>query len=445
MPVTREEVLEALRPIVDPDLGRSIVDLGFVKNVAICDGEVAVTIELTTPACPVKDRFRDEAKERIEALAGVSHARVLLTADVRAASGTSNVPGLEGVKNVVAVASGKGGVGKSTVAVHLALALAEDGAAVGLLDADIYGPSVPRILGLAAGPPAARPDGRIDPVAAHGVQAISMGLLADERTPVVWRGPMATQVVRQFLGRVAWGDLDYLVIDLPPGTGDIQLTIAQAAALAGAVIVTTPQDVATAVAGRGLRMFQEVNVPILGIVENMAGFVCAHCGRTTDVFGAGGGEKIAAEIGVPLLGRIPLDPAVAAACDRGEPCLSDAHRAVARNTAARLSTIRLGAADDLQPARFGIEADHIMIAWRDGTVARHPFRALRAACTCAGCRSETTGERLIREEDVPADVRALDLARVGLYAIRIIWSDGHSTGLYTFKYLREIGQATRRA
>jgi ATP-binding protein involved in chromosome partitioning len=316
--LSERAILDALRPIQDPDFKRSIVDLGFVKNLRIDGGKVAFAIELTTPACPVKERFEGEARAAVEKLPGVTSVEVTMTAQTRGSTHASRPEGLEEVKNVIAVASGKGGVGKSTVAVNLALALAETGAKVGLLDCDIYGPSIPLMLHI-SGRPQVTPDKKIHPLMSYGLKLMSIGFLAGENAPVIWRGPMVHGVIRQFLSDVKWGELDYLVLDLPPGTGDAALTICQTAPLAGAVIVTTPQEVALIDARKGLQMFQRVNVPVLGIVENMSYFTCDGCGKRHTLFGEGGAERAAKELDTVVLGHLPLQPDVVTAGDAGKP------------------------------------------------------------------------------------------------------------------------------
>ncbi len=317
-PVDRGKILAVLQTIIDPDLHRDIVSLGFVKDVRIEDGKVGVTIELTTPACPVKGEMERAARERIAALPGVTAVEVNMTSKVVQSPAALAGELLPGVRHMVAVASGKGGVGKSTVAVNLAVALAETGASVGLLDADIYGPSVPIMMGLRTARPAVR-DGKLQPLERFGLKMMSVGFIAGEDTPVIWRGPLVGKLVTQFLSDVDWGELDYLVVDLPPGTGDAQLTLTQVAPLAGAVIVTTPQDVALEDVRRGIRMFETVNVPVLGIIENMAYFICSNCGTRHEIFHHGGGAAAAATFEVPFLGEIPIDPAIREGGDRGVP------------------------------------------------------------------------------------------------------------------------------
>jgi len=339
-----QQILETLKSVQDPDLHRDIVSLGFIKDLKINGDAVSFLLELTTPACPVKDIMKAECEKKILALPGIKKVDIELSARVRATVNTT-IDGLKNIKHIVAVASGKGGVGKSTVACNLALAIRASGATVGLMDADIYGPSQPMMLGIKERPVVV--ENKVMPILSHGMKVISMGLLTGEDTPVIWRGPMVSGIIQQFLGQVEWGELDYLVIDLPPGTGDAQLTLTQQAPLSGAVIVTTPQDVALLDARKGLKMFQQVNVPVLGVVENMSYFICDGCNKKHYIFKEGGGQKIAQELDVPLLGEIPLDPRVAVGGDSGEPIVeacpdspvAGAYRELAGKVAAQLSII----------------------------------------------------------------------------------------------------------
>ncbi len=327
---TSAQVLDALRPIIDPDFGKSIVDLGFVKNIQIAGTRVAFAIELTTPACPVKAEFERAARERVLALPGVEEVAVEMTAQTRGRSSApqgEGPPVLPGVKNVIAVASGKGGVGKSTTAVNLALSLSKSGAAVGLMDADVYGPSLPLLLGVSGRPDTAERGTQkvILPLEAHGLRVMSMGFFVNESSPVIWRGPMVHGLIRQFLTDVDWGELDYLVIDLPPGTGDAALTLTQQAPISGAVIVTTANDLSLADARKGLKMFEKVSVPVLGVIENMSYFVPPDLpDRKYHIFGEGGGRRIAEELGVDFLGEVPIDPQVVAGNDAGNPIVEAA-------------------------------------------------------------------------------------------------------------------------
>jgi ATP-binding protein involved in chromosome partitioning len=353
--VSESSILKVLAEVQDPDLHRDIVSLGFVKNLKVQSGKVSFDVELTTPACPVKEQLKNQCYEKVKALPGVTEVEVKMTANVRSTGTQSNRVTIPGVRNVIAVASGKGGVGKSTVTLNLAVALAETGARVGLLDADIYGPSIPLMIGAKEKP--VTEAGRIEPVVKNGIKIMSMGFLVPENQPIVWRGPMIHGALTQFLTQVNWGELDYLLIDMPPGTGDAQLSISQSAPLSGALIVTTPQEVSLLDARKGLRMFQNVKVPILGVIENMAGFVCGHCEEVTPIFRVGGGDKIAQEMGVSLLGSIPLDPRIAEGGDKGTPIVS-AHPAaevskiykkLAGDVAAQLSVYQAQNAGQFKP------------------------------------------------------------------------------------------------
>jgi len=342
--VTKEDVLQALRQVVDPDLGRDIVSLGFITQNAVCEGTVKVTINLTTPACPVKEQMQTQATQLIEALPGVTEVNVEMTAEVRGNQAAERIIAPE-VKHFIAVSSGKGGVGKSTCAVNLAVALAQTGARVGILDCDVYGPDVPMMMGLTGQPE--QEGTKLIPKERHGVKTMSIGYLLEEDKPIIWRGPMVHKLIEQFLSDVQWGALDYLLVDMPPGTGDAQLSLAQIVPLTGAVLVTTPQAVSTFDVGKAIGMFKQVEVPILGMVENMAGFAIegmlegATSGKVklftgaeevevevgpegrfrtvVNVFGSGGGERLAARHGFPLLGRVPLNPAVRVGGDGGDP------------------------------------------------------------------------------------------------------------------------------
>ncbi len=313
---TKQQVLEALRGVHDPELGRDIVSLEFVKHIAVCDGHVRIQIELTTPACPMREAIRRDVDAAVRALDGVTDVDVAFTAQVR-----SSLPEkceLPGVRNIVAVGAGKGGVGKSTLSVLVAVGLARAGARVGLLDTDIYGPSIPKMLGIENARPEMEND-RVLPVEACGIKAMSMGLLIPPAEAVIWRGPMIHNAIRQFLEQVDWGELDYLIVDLPPGTGDVPLSLAQSIPLTGAVVVCTPQAVALADAVRAARMYEKLGVPVLGMVENMSYFIAPDTGREYDLFGRGGVEKAARELSVPFLGSIPINVAIRVTGDAGTP------------------------------------------------------------------------------------------------------------------------------
>src|SRR3954463_15104047 len=305
MQVEQAAVLEALTVVRDPDLNRDIVSLGFIKDLAIQGGRVAFTIELTTPACPVKEQMRDQAHAAVMALPGVKAVDVEMTASVRAVSAPeSGRAPVEGVKNVIAVGAGKGGVGKTTVAVNLAIALAQCGGRVGMIDGDIYGPNVPMMLGLKT---QLTTDGKkIIPAEQYGLQVISMGFMTSDEAPVIWRGPMLHGAIQQFFREVRWNNLDYLIVDMPPGTGDVALSLSQTVPVAGSIVVTTPQQVSLADSRRAVGMYKKLNIPTLGIIENMSHFVCPTCSHEADIFGRGGGEQMAQQLGVPFIGRIPI-------------------------------------------------------------------------------------------------------------------------------------------
>ncbi|HEX8651301.1 MAG TPA: Mrp/NBP35 family ATP-binding protein [Pyrinomonadaceae bacterium] len=316
--LTEQSVLEALRQIEDPDLHKDIVSLGFIKDLKIEGGEVSFRIVLTTPACPVKDQMEGAARELVGALPGVESVNVKMDAEVPKGRGIGDKVVVEGVRNIIAVSSGKGGVGKSTVAVNIAVSLALDGARVGLMDMDVYGPNVPLMLGASEARPEVEQN-KLLPIEAYGVRLMSMALLQPGDKPLIVRGPILHGLVKQFLSDVKWGELDYLIVDMPPGTGDVQLSLAQLVPVQGAVLVTTPQEVAVMDVRRALRMFETVAVPVLGVVENMSYFVAPDTGIRYDIFGEGGGEKLAAQYGVPFLGAIPLGLEVRAGGDSGVP------------------------------------------------------------------------------------------------------------------------------
>jgi ATP-binding protein involved in chromosome partitioning len=354
--LTEASVLKALSSVEEPELGGDLVSRRMIKNIVISGDQLRFDVELTTPACPLKDQIRDECLQALERLAGVAREQVTIefTAQVRPKGGIMEKAAIPGVSHVIAVSAGKGGVGKSTVAVNLAVALGQEGAKVGLLDADIYGPSIPTMLGTKGRhpDPITRADGQqaMTPIEAFGIKMISVGFIVEEGQPVIWRGPMVSQLLRQFLYQVDWGELDYLVIDMPPGTGDIALTLTQSlqnAGLTGAVTVTTPQAVATIDVVKSMEMFKKVNVPLLGIIENMAYFIAPDTGARYDIFGSGGAARLAGQLDVPLLGQIPIGMSIRSGGDSGRPAVTgdlpdgyaDLFREIARRLAARVSVM----------------------------------------------------------------------------------------------------------
>jgi ATP-binding protein involved in chromosome partitioning len=382
---------------------------------------------------------------------------------------------LPGIRHIIAVGSGKGGVGKSTVSVNLALALEQVGGRIGLVDADILGPSIPGMLGLPTNqPPMTTPSQTIVPAERYGLKTMSMAMLTGDDNPAILRGPMVNNYLNMFIGDVEWGTLDYLVIDLPPGTGDTQLTLAQNVPLSGAIIVTTPQDVSLKIARRGLRMFEKVHVPILGIVENMSTFTCPHCGKDTDVFRRGGGERMSKELGVPFLGSIPLDADVVTCGDAGLPIVlekpksvaAQAYLAIARTLARQLQGTPANAlkpfswewsSADTGPGwsegavvksgsrmtAIGLRRTNprtLSVLWEDGQQGHFDVRDLRLACPCALCIEEMSGSPLLDPSKVRPDVAPVTLTSVGSYGITIKWNDGHSTGIYSFESLRSLAE-----
>jgi ATP-binding protein involved in chromosome partitioning len=363
---------------------------------------------------------------------------------------------LASVTHVIAIASGKGGVGKSTVTANLGVALRYLGNTVGLLDADLYGPSQPGMLGASSARGETRESGALVPADRNGMKFLSMGLFMPSDGPLVWRAPMAMKAITQFLTATDWGKLDYLLIDLPPGTGDVQLTLAQQARLSGAIIVTTPQEVALGIAKKGLEMFRNLNIPILGIVENMSGYACGHCGEVTEIFKKGGGEKLARTLGVPYLGALPLDPEIMMSGDEGKPVLErDAQSAASQailKLANRVDQETRAAAqaaqgkDQLEPKSFALVqspsdsggAQELRIEWADGDASSIDPYTLRVNCGCASCVDENTGKPLLDPKRVATDIRMISVQGVGRYALTASFSDGHSTGIYPFKKLRAM-------
>lgn len=473
--LTPELILATLSAIEDPDFHKNIVELGFVQNLTISEeGAIAFDLVLTTPACPIKDQFVADCKRLVGALDGVTSVEVVLKAQVKQSTNFQQGSLLAGVQNIIAVSSGKGGVGKSTVTANLAMSLALSGARVGVLDADIYGPSMVMMFGVDKGPEV-REDRTLVPVSVSGIQIVSMAMFSDPSKATIWRGPMVTQMIQNFLHRVHWGNLDYLLIDFPPGTGDIQLTLTQNCPISGAVVVTTPQEVALADVRKGLAMFRAVAVPVIGVVENMSYFICDNCEKKHYIFRQGGGSRTAKELGLPFLGEIPLEGRVADSGDAGRPLVyTDPNSAPSRafldlaGTVAQQLAIYASKAGGIAP--FSMEFDDFAIApvppsmvapngssldvvaqsisrtpdgkltlgWSDGTFTLYPSHQLRLDCPCAACVDEWTGEKLLDEASIPNDVKPATIYTVGRYAIGIGFSDGHKGGIYTYERLRKL-------
>ncbi|MCX7136238.1 MAG: iron-sulfur cluster carrier protein ApbC [Proteobacteria bacterium] len=344
MAITEQQVQAALKELTDPNTGKDYVTGKEAKNIKIDGDNVSLDILLGYPARTQIEPIRKQVVAKLKTIPGIGSVTANVTMKIVSHAVQRGVKLVPGVKNIIAVASGKGGVGKSTTAVNLALALAAEGVSVGMLDADIYGPSQPTMLGI-TGRPESKDGKRLEPMEGHGIQAMSIGFLIDVETPMVWRGPMVTQALEQLLNETNWRDIDYLVVDLPPGTGDIQLTLAQRVAVTGAVIVTTPQDIALMDARKGLKMFEKVNIPILGVVENMSLHICSKCGHAENIFGSGGGDRMSKDYGIDLLGSLPLDIRIREQADSGKPTVvadpdgqvAEIYRQIARKVAVKIA------------------------------------------------------------------------------------------------------------
>lgn len=496
MAVTKAQVEDKLRRIKGPDLTSNIVDLGLVSEILIRDDKVYFSITVPTHRAEELEPLRQAAERVVRDIEGVAGATVVLTAQAgsgggmrppqqtsggtgpetarvqaaraRGATGDSataapqratgpapapaarqpaqNVPG---VKHLIAVASGKGGVGKSTTAVNLALGFQAMGLKAGIMDADIYGPSQPRLLGLKGRPEATGKT--LKPMEAYGLKAMSMGFMVDEGTPIVWRGPMVVQALNQMLREVAWGDLDVLVIDMPPGTGDVQLTMAQTVPLAGAVIVSTPQDLALIDAKKSLAMFQKVSVPILGIIENMSLFICPKCGERSDIFGHGGAAREAERLGVPFLGGVPLHMDIRAKSDSGEPVTATEpdgpHAATFRELAAKTWEQVLatkGEGDSGKPIDLEVskDGDKLNVVPAKGDPYELTAEMLRVMSPSAEVQGHSAAQRVT--VGGKRNVKISELRPVGNYAVRVVFDDGHDTGLFTWPYLAELHRERER-
>jgi len=428
----KNEVLAALSQIIDPDFGRDIVSLGFIKNLEIDGGTVSFAIELTTPACPVKDKFQRDAEAAVSALPGVSRVNVTMTAmQPKHKQQGPGIDTLQNVDNVIAVSSCKGGVGKSTVAAHLARAIQREGNKVALLDVDIYGPSLPTLMDVRQPDVMMRKE-LIQPVTVDGLKTMSLGYMMGDK-PAVMRGPMVSNYTMQILKQTDWGKLDYLIIDMPPGTGDIQLTLVQQAALDGAVIVTTPHQLSLVDVARGILMFETVNVPVLGVVENMAWFECDECSKRHHPFGEHAGA-LKERFGVDTLAELPILPGLPTASKQDSGKEIAAFAQLADNLHRAVGMRRLAAEE--RP-KADASPTHLTITWPDGTTRRAANKPLRASCQCALCVNEYTGEKMLNPDTIPDDIHAKEVQPLGNYALAINWSDGHSSGIFTWEHLKE--------
>ena len=482
---TKEQVLERLRQVKGPDLKDNIVDLGLVSEISLKDGRVSFAITVPAERASELDVMRQAAEKVVRDMEGVSGVIAVLTADKPGGSGANGTKAgragqvpesprvqqararsgggppapavaapaagerrqmqqVAGIKHMIAVASGKGGVGKSTTAVNLALGLQAIGLKAGILDADIYGPSQPRLLGL-SGRPQVAGGNKLHPMEAYGLKAMSMGFLVDEGTPIIWRGPMVVSALTQMLRDVTWDDLDALVIDMPPGTGDVQLTMAQQVPLSGAIIVSTPQDLALIDARKGLNMFRKVDVPVLGIIENMSFFVCPKCGERSDIFGHGGAKSEAEKLGIAFLGGVPLHMDIRITSDEGQPIVATnpngPHAQIYRDIATK-AWAELNASSDtrIQPPTLAVSPDkselHVGFAGeKTFTLSAEMLRVMSPSAEVQGHSPDqrvTVGRK--------RNVKIKELRPVGNYAVRIVFDDGHDTGLYAWSYLQTLDQ-----
>jgi ATP-binding protein involved in chromosome partitioning len=497
MAITAEQLLDALRRVKGPDLESNVVDLGLISEPIIRDGHVIVSVTIDPRRAEELEPLRQAVAKVLSDVPGVTKATAVLTADRPAGGGQPAAPaapapartesprvqaaraaqggakpapanpappppmaanasaasaadarpkaaGVPGVKHLIAVASGKGGVGKSTTAVNLALGFQANGLKAGVLDADIYGPSQPRLLGL-SGRPQAGPNNQLRPMEAYGLKAMSMGFLVDEGTPVIWRGPMVVSALNQMFREVAWGELDVLIIDMPPGTGDVQLSMAQQVPLAGAVIVSTPQDLALIDARKGLNMFRKVDVPVLGIIENMSYFLCPKCGERSEIFGHGGASDEAEKLGLPFLGGVPLHMDIRARSDAGQPIVAvepdGEHAKIYRDLAARTwEQVELASSARAAPPVLTLSNDksQLIVTFDDGTSFPLSAEMLRVMSPSAEVQGHSPDQRVT--VGGKRNVRIGELKPVGNYAVRIVFDDGHDTGLYAWDYLRTLGQ-----
>jgi Mrp family chromosome partitioning ATPase/DUF971 family protein len=434
---SEKQILEALSHIMDPDLGRDIVSLGFVKNIKIEGPKVSFDLELTTPACPVRDRFKQQAEQAVRRLPGVEAVNVNMTAMSRPQHAHAHAPqpetsALDDVQSIIAVSSCKGGVGKSTVAAHLARALRREGLQVGLLDADLYGPSFPTLFNLHR-PDVYMHENRIIPLEHEGIKIMSFGFLLGD-APAVLRGPIVSGYIQQLLTQTDWGCLDYLIIDLPPGTGDIQLTLTQIASMDGALIVTTPHTLSLVDVAKGIMMFEKVDVPVLGLVENMSYFTCDGCGKQHRLFGSST-RSLSDRFGIETLAEIPLIPGVSKLDSDAAGQIQDAMDELARNLHRAVGRRRI---ETVRPTVTS-EEDGLRVKWPNGTESKFSFKSLRSSCGCAECVDEYTGERHAIDPATLADAQIESIQPLGNYAVSVTWNDGH-TSIYPWKEMESLAQ-----
>lgn len=432
--IAKEQILQALSEIIDPDFNADIVSLGFIKNLKVDGSKVSFDIQLTTPACPIKSQFQKKAEELVQGIDGVEAVSVNMTSLPRKTANTpQNIPStLNKVKSIIAVSSCKGGVGKSTIAAHLSLELAQRGFKVGLVDSDIHGPSIPTLFNLQNTPVYVNEEEMLIPIEKHHLKIMSFGFLLGEG-PAVMRGPMVAQYLQQILHTTDWGDLDYLFVDMPPGTGDVQLTITQTVNLSGAVIVTTPQTLSLVDVARGILMFEKVNVPILGIIENMSYFICDQCDKKHYIFGGDTSGALTDRFGLETMAEIPLLPEWAAKIDH--PIKNEYLTQAVDHVIMALGKSMIQ--QKLIP-EVHFDEKNISLKWPDGEKASVSNRDMRLSCRCALCINELTGEQILRSESIKPDIAPKKITPLGNYAIGIEWNDGHSSGIYPYRNIRKL-------
>ena len=481
MSPSKDQVVERLRRVKGPDMQSNIVDLGLVSEILLKDGRISFSITVPAERAAELEPLRQAAEKIVREMDGVTGVMAVLTAEkprgagpggngrtaggaqvpesarvkearAKAAPGPAAPPAapgggkhviqVAGIKHMIAVASGKGGVGKSTTAVNLALGLQAMGLVTGILDADIYGPSQPRLLGLTGRPQVAKGN-TLRPMQGHGLKAMSMGFLVEEGTPIIWRGPMVVSALTQMLRDVDWGDLDVLVIDMPPGTGDVQLTMAQQVPLAGAIIVSTPQDLALIDARKGLNMFRKVDVPVLGIIENMSYFLCPKCGERAEIFGHGGAKAEAEKLAIPFLGSVPLHMDIRATSDEGQPIVASSpnsvHAQIYRDIAARAwSELQRSTGARLEQPQLDIGPDRgeLVVTFAGAKPFTLSAEMLRVMSPSAEVQGHSPEQRVTVGRK--RNVKIKELKPIGNYAVRIVFDDGHDTGLYAWSYLQTL-------
>jgi len=427
---TKEEILQALSAIIDPDLHKDIVTLGFVKELVLNGSTASFSIQLTTPACPMKNQFKQKAEELVGALPGIDKVHVTMTAQEHKQK--QSLEGLSKVNSIIAVASAKGGVGKSTVSATLASELAHQGYKVGLLDIDLYGPSLPTLFNI-HNPQIYQRGNWILPIEEGNLKFLSFGFLFGD-APAIMRGPMVSGYLQQVLTQVDWGQLDYLFIDMPPGTGDIQLTLSQTIQLDGAVIVTTRANLSLVDVAKGILMFEKVGVPMLGAVENMAYFLCDNCDKKHYLFGTES-SHLTQRFGLPLLGEIPLETTRGKSFDnyQSNPVNASLIDTVVRELGKRRQ-------EKVVPPEVTLSAQEVTLTWEDGRTWVIPNTLLRDSCGCALCVDEYSGEKILKTEDIDPDIHGKDSTPLGNYALSITWSDGHTSSIYPYKRLEELAK-----